>query len=124
MYISKSNPKGWLPPPVLKMVANSVPLCVAGVRDYLQKYGAPPFVTKLAGETVNTTFDHNSSEFALFFNSRPSPYAPVSKVFVPTSRYPLGIDVTLSTGDKGSATWNSNKVRFLRCLHRNDLVWG
>ena len=111
-YIAKSNPKGWLPPAVLKLVANSIPLCVAGVRDYLSKFGAPPFVIKLAGEVERSSFEHATSEFSLNFISRPSGFAPVSKIFIPASRYPFGVDVTLKSP---SASGKFTKVCLVFC---------
>jgi hypothetical protein len=115
-YIAKSDPKGWIPPTVLKMVANSIPLCVAGVRNYLSKFGAPPYVIKLAGEVKKTSFNHNTSEYSLEFISRPSNFAPASRIFIPASRYPFGVDVILDASEKASASWNFSKVAFFFSL--------
>jgi len=94
---------------VLKVVANAVPLCVAGVRDYLVKYGAPPYVVKLAGEMGQTKFDHLTSEWIFDFVSKPSNFSPATKIFIATSRYPFGVDVIISPAEKSLAKWIPGK---------------
>jgi len=104
IFLSKNDPKGWIPGAVLKMVSAQVPLCVAGVRDYLIKYGAPPFIVKLGGQVIESRFDHDTSEYQLNFKSNPSEWAPVSKIFISAKRYPAGVDITL-TSPNSSAKW-------------------
>jgi len=109
-YVSQNDPKGWIPSTVLQLASTQIPLCVAGVRDYFLKHGSPPFVTQLAGETVNTEFDHDSSKYTLTFKSQPTNYVPISKVFVSLSRYPNGFDVTVTPSERSSIRWDQSKV--------------
>jgi len=109
-YISKSDPKGWLPGAVIKTVSSQVPLCVAGVFSYLEKYGAPPYVARLAGKVIKGTFDHDTSAYSLTFESKPSDWCPSSRLFFSSKRYPSGFDITIEPNLETTMEWDPSQV--------------
>lgn len=40
-YIVHADPRGTIPARLVKFISTQTPLCVAGVRDYIEKYGVP-----------------------------------------------------------------------------------
>ena len=62
--INLTDPSGWIPTSVLRLVMKGIPLAVSNITKFLNTQGPPPVVERLAGTVVDLqTFDAATSEF-------------------------------------------------------------
>jgi len=52
---------------VIKTAATQIPLSIAEIDAYLQKFGPPPYFSQLAGRLEKSYLDHETSSFEAKF---------------------------------------------------------
>ena len=110
-YIAQTNPNGWTPTAVLNLVAGNIPLCVAGVRAYLEQQGPPPMLRHTAGVLVAFTFTPSKDRYVAEWRWTPEPAHPATLLLLSRKRFPGGATLTFDPPNVFDVAWMSDKVR-------------
>ncbi|KAL1915797.1 uncharacterized protein VTP21DRAFT_6556 [Calcarisporiella thermophila] len=98
-YISRLDLRGSPPPSVLRTLMLEVPECIVRVGDFLERYGPPPYLRKVAGRVVDEACDLRKLTYDLTYVARQPPTKGFpgwyTELRVGQKLYPTGFDVAV-----------------------------
>ncbi|RUS26480.1 hypothetical protein BC938DRAFT_470717, partial [Jimgerdemannia flammicorona] len=69
-FISQVDFKGAMPSGIVRILTTETPRCVGRVEEYLQKYGCPPYIRRVAGKVVEEHFNPRIGTYELTYNAK------------------------------------------------------
>jgi len=109
-YIAQTNPNGWTPKSVLNLVAASVPLCAATVRNYLEQHGPPPMLRHTAGVLKAFTFTPAEHRYVATWQWTADAAHPATLFLLSRKRFPGGATLSFTPPNVFDVAWLDSKV--------------
>ncbi|OZJ02021.1 hypothetical protein BZG36_05225, partial [Bifiguratus adelaidae] len=69
-FICQLDLKGNIPSAIVRILTSEIPRCVSRVDEYLQKFGCPPYIRRVAGKITEENFNVNSSSYEVTYLAR------------------------------------------------------